>query len=77
MAQDTKYLLVNNLIDVATLSTLPSTLVKVYDTLVPEGTKLGELSYSILGEDLTSMPTLDYLNVPRERCARVRQNLAA
>lgn len=62
-AQETQFLLLNNAVDVATQSTLLSTLVVSYDPLVLQNIALGEFSYSILGQDLTFTPTLDNLNV--------------
>ncbi|KAF4316071.1 hypothetical protein BBO99_00007219 [Phytophthora kernoviae] len=62
-AQETQFLLLNNAIDVATESTLLSTLIKDYDPLVLQDIQLGGFSYSILGQDLTFTPTLDKLNV--------------
>ncbi|POM61291.1 Serine/threonine protein Kinase [Phytophthora palmivora] len=61
--QETQFLLLNNAVDVATQSTLLSTFVKNYDPLVLQNIGLGEFSYSILGQDLTFVPTLDRLNV--------------
>ncbi|KAG7378018.1 hypothetical protein PHYPSEUDO_010676 [Phytophthora pseudosyringae] len=61
--QDTQFLLLNNAVDVATQSTLLSTLVKDYDPLILQNIDLGEFSYSILGQDLTFTPTLDRLNM--------------
>ncbi|KAF1782763.1 hypothetical protein GQ600_5749 [Phytophthora cactorum] len=61
--QDTQFLLLNNAVDVATQSTLLSTLAKDYDPLVLQNMNLGAFSYSILGQDLTFTPMLDHLNV--------------
>ncbi|KAG2775715.1 hypothetical protein Pcac1_g13672 [Phytophthora cactorum] len=61
--QDTQFLLLNNAVDVATQSTLLSTLAKDYDPLVLQNMNLGAFSYSILGQDFSFTPMLDHLNV--------------
>ncbi|KAG7387663.1 hypothetical protein PHYBOEH_008165 [Phytophthora boehmeriae] len=62
-AEKTQFLLLNNVIDVVTQSTLLSTYVEDYDPFVVQDINLGGFSYSVLGQDLTFTPTVDKLNV--------------
>ncbi|RLN06038.1 hypothetical protein BBJ28_00013742 [Nothophytophthora sp. Chile5] len=62
-AQASEFLLLNNAVDVVAQSSLLPTLVKGYEPLVLQDIALGEFSYSILGQDLTFVPTLDLLNI--------------